>query len=340
MTTIRSRQVLCALGGIAALLLPVLVVPRATHTGWSAIAHQFATISLWQVAALGGVWLAGLYMHSFVSTGALPGLTHRRAMALNFSGSTVSHLAPFGGVLGVAVNYTMVRSWGFDGGSFTVLVLLTNAYNVAVRLLLPTVALALLLTFGLHTPGALMGPAFLGLIAFGVVVAAAVAALRASPDTPGLLVRGAASLGRRLFGHADDAALAGARDRLHADLRAVLTQSWRRMSFGMFAYASLQAGLLWLCLHTVGVQLSPLGTFAAYAAGGALTLVPFTPGGVGFAEAGTAAMLIGLGGNPGGVAAAVLLYSAFTRWMEIPVGAATTAWWLAGRGRRRVLATA
>jgi uncharacterized protein (TIRG00374 family) len=143
-----------------------------------------------------------------------------------------------------------------------------------------------------------------------------------------------------LFGHTDDTALAGARDRLHGDLRAVVTRSWRRMSFGMLGYAVLQAGLLWLCLDTVGVHLSPLGTFAAYAAGGALTLVPLTPGGVGFAEAGTAAMLIGFGGNAGGVAAAVLLYSAFTRWMEIPVGAATTAWWLVGRGRQRVLAAA
>jgi len=338
MTMIRSRQGLLALGGLGALLLPVLVVPRTTHTGWSTIAGQVTSIPVAQLAALGAVWLVGLYVHSFVSTGALPGLSHRRAMAMNFSGSTVSHLAPFGGVLGVAVSYTMVRSWGFDGGSFTVLVLLTNAYNLAVRLLLPTVALLLLVTFGLHTPAALIAPVILGLGAFGIVAVAALAALHPSRDRPSTFVRGAESVAVRLFGQTDDLGLVGARDRLRADLRAVVVQSWRRMSFGMVGYAVMQAGLLWLCLRTVGVSASPLGTFAAYAAGGALTLVPLTPGGVGFAEAGTAAMLIGLGGNAGAVAAAVLLYSAFTRWMEIPVGAATTTWWLIGRGRRRVLA--
>jgi uncharacterized protein (TIRG00374 family) len=99
------------------------------------------------------------------------------------------------------------------------------------------------------------------------------------------------------------------------------------MSLGMAGYAALQATLLWLCLLVVGTHLSPIGTFAAYGVGSALSLVPITPGGVGFAEAGTAAVLSGIGGSPAAVAAAVLLYSAFTRWMEIPVGAATTAWW-------------
>src|SRR5262245_59201328 len=92
LTTTSARPALCALAGVGALLLPVVVVPRATHTGWSSIAREIGTVSLWQLGVLAAVWLAGLYVHTFVSTGALPGLTHRRAMALNFSGSTVSHL--------------------------------------------------------------------------------------------------------------------------------------------------------------------------------------------------------------------------------------------------------
>jgi len=297
------------------------------HTSWASIANGLGRISPLQLGVLVTVWLAGLYVHSFVTTGALPGLTHRRAMALNFSGSAVSHLSPFGGVLGVAVNYTMVQSWGFDGSSFAVLVLLTNACSVMCRLLLPMIALALLLMFGLHPPGMLIAPAFVGLAVVGSLATIAGLALRAPSDGSGSLTRSASSVARRLFGHAGGDAVLGARTRVHLDLRAIVGHSWRRLTLGMIGYALLQAALLWLCLLTVGAHLSPFGTFAAYAVGSALSLVPFTPGGVGFAEAGTAAVLFGVGGSPGAVAAAVLLYSAFTRWMEIPIGAGTTAWW-------------
>jgi uncharacterized membrane protein YbhN (UPF0104 family) len=323
MTPSWSRRALGALVGVAALLLPLVIVPRVAHTSWGAVAGDLTHLALWQVAALAAVWLAGLYVHTFVSTGALPGLTHRRAMALNFSGSAVSHLSPFGGVLGVAVNYTMVQSWGFDGANFTVLVLLTNACSVVTRLLLPTVALTLLVTLDLHTPSALIAPVFVGLGALVTFATATYLALRTRSDAvPSRPSRANALLGR-VFG----SGVVGTRDRVQTDLRAIVRRSWLRMGLAMTGYALLQATLLWLCLLAVGAHLSPVGTIAAYAVGSALSLIPFTPGGVGFAEAGTAAVLFGIGGSPASVAAGVILYSAFTRWMEIPVGAATTAWW-------------
>jgi len=218
----------------------------------------------------------------------------------------------------------MVQSWGYDGGSFAVLVLLTNACSLVTRLLLPAVALGLLLILGLQAPHVLVAPVVVGLAVFAAIATVALLALRPASDAPKPRRARASALLDRLVGPA----LLCARDRVRTDVRAIVRRSWLRFAFGMAGYATLQAALLWLCLLSTGANTSPFGAFAAYGVGSALSLIPFTPGGVGFAEAGTAAVLYGVGGNPASVAAAVLLYSAFTRWMEIPVGAATTAWWL------------
>ena len=72
-----------------------------------------AALSPWQVALLAGVWLAGLWVHTLALTAAMPGLSSRRALFLNLTGSSVSNLLPLGGAAGTVVNYSMSRSWGF-----------------------------------------------------------------------------------------------------------------------------------------------------------------------------------------------------------------------------------
>src|SRR5262249_49153142 len=177
------------------------------------------------------------------------------------------------------------------------------------RLLLPALALALLLTFGLDPPGALLAPMVVGLIVLGALAVAAFFALRATSHRRGARTSRASALISRVFGDG----VVDARDRVHADLRAIVRRSRRRMSLAMAGYALLQATLLWLCLVVVGAPLSPLGTFAAFAVGSALSLVPFTPGGVGFAEAGTAAVLYGIGGGAGGGGGGGVLVSGLSR---------------------------
>ena len=320
----RTRTALTVIGGVLALALPIVLVPVITHSGWSTVRDRLAQLTLMQVALLGAVWMAGLFVHTYVSTSALPGLTHRKAMVLNFSGSTVSHLAPFGGVLGMGLNYTMVRSWGFDAGGFTVLTLLTNAWNALVKLLLPALALVLVLACTDLGGHGLVPTALVSTLAFAAIAAVVrIAARHPEQHDPGRIHRTASAALARVVGHpAHDVIQV-----LRTDVSTVVRQSWRRMSVGMFGYVLLQAALLWLCLTCVGGAVSPLGVFAAYAMGSALTLIPITPGGVGFAEAGMAALLVAFGADPAAAAAGVLLYSTFTRWMEIPFGAAGTAWW-------------
>ncbi len=319
-----ARTALTLLGGVVALALPLVLVPLTTHTAWSTVGARFQQLTLVQLGLLGAIWFGGLFVHTYVTTGALPGLSHRRALVLNFSGSTVSHLAPFGGVLGMGLNFTMLRSWGYDGSDFTVLVLLNNAWNALVRLLLPALALALLVACTDHKAHGLLPVAFISMFAFvGIAFAVRLATRNPGNRDPGPFQRTATAALSRLAGHPAHEVIAA----LRTEVGQVVRRSWRRMSLGMSVYVLLQATLLYLCLVCVGGTVSPIGVFAAYATGAALTLVPLTPGGVGFAEAGTAGLLVAFGANPAAAAAGVILYSTFTRWMEIPFGAAGTAWW-------------
>jgi uncharacterized membrane protein YbhN (UPF0104 family) len=83
----------------------------------------------------------------------------------------------------------------------------------------------------------------------------------------------------------------------------------------------------------VGAPLAPAVVLAGFAVDRVMTLAVITPGAVGFAETGTAAALIALGGSPVQVAAGVLLYRGFTYALEIPVGGAWLAGWLFQRRR-------
>ena len=115
-------------------------------------------------------------------------------------------------------------------------------------------------------------------------------------------------------------------------------ERWPQLSLGTIGYGLLQALLLWACLEAVGAQLSPVVVLAAYAVDRVMSMVFLTPGGTGFAEAGTAAALVALGGAPAAMAAGVLLYRGFTFALEIPVGGVWLGGWLVAR-RRGMLRT-
>jgi uncharacterized protein (TIRG00374 family) len=57
------------------------------------------------------------------------------------------------------------------------------------------------------------------------------------------------------------------------------------------------------------------------------TAIPLTPGGLGFVEGVLAIGLVGAGGDPDQVAAAILVYRALTWALPILVGIACYVWW-------------
>jgi uncharacterized protein (TIRG00374 family) len=85
----------------------------------------------------------------------------------------------------------------------------------------------------------------------------------------------------------------------------------------IFDYLALVA-----CLRAVGAEPNPSLVLLAYVAGALLAMLPFTPGGLGFVEAGLVGMLILAGVGATAAAVATLAYRLVSFWLPIPVGGA------------------
>jgi uncharacterized membrane protein YbhN (UPF0104 family) len=319
-------------------LAPAVAAARwasAAGASWMAAFRLIGALGWWQVLGLGGLWMLGLYVHTFVLAAALPGLTRRRALTLNLSGSAVSNVLPLGGLAGTALNLTMTRSWGHTRLDFARFVTVSNACDVIAKLLMPVVALAVLLVAGTLTPaaaGAWLAPAgaafAIGLLLLWALCGHATPLLRLV-DIAG---RGCTRVMRRQVGAAWSATVSA----LLAGTDQLVRRRGATFALGMTGYRLAQGMLLWCCLLAVGARPLPAVTFAALVAERAATLVAATPGGTGPAEAGMASVLIALGTDPTAALAGTVLYRAFVFAAEIPVGAAVgIGWWLVRRAHAR-----
>ena len=96
----------------------------------------------------------------------------------------------------------------------------------------------------------------------------------------------------------------------------------------MFDYAALVAALA-----AFGVHARPSEVLLAFVVAQALTLVPITPGGLGFVESGLTALLVVIGVPVDVSVIATLLYRLVSYWLPIPIGALAWAGWRLHAGR-------
>ncbi|MDP9219875.1 MAG: YbhN family protein [Actinomycetota bacterium] len=325
---------------VAAAVTIIYLIPRTTGTTWDEIGRTLGKVSFTDVLVLTGMWALALFCYSFVLTGSLPGLRRRRAMTLNLTGSAVANVVPLGGAWGVGLNTLMLRRWGYAGKDIAGFLMISNVWNILAKLAVSAVVIGMLAVGGLPVPVSAHG-------ARAVVISAAVAVVL-------IIVMLASQRASRLAGRVADTVLRPLLRLAHihrvthlsAQLPAVrrvmvevVRARWPLMSVGMVLYLSLQATLLWVCLEMVGNEFTFAAVLTAFAVDRLLTAVPLTPGGSGVVEAGTAAALVALGGAPASVAAAVLLYRAFTFLAEIPVGGVWALTWFAVQRRLRTAAT-
>ncbi|MCW2780889.1 MAG: glycosyl transferase, group 1 [Marmoricola sp.] len=328
----RRRHVVRVLVSItSAVALLVFVLPRVAGTTLADVRHALSALTGPDLIGLTLIWAAGLVAHSFVLTGALPGLSRRRALTLNLTGSAVSNVLPFGGAAGMALNYAMIRSWRVSVAGYAAFTLLTNVWVVLLKLTLPAVALTALLLSGTPVSHAMRWTAIGATVALTFVVSAFVLTLASrskAERAAAYMVPGVVRIGGILRRSIDADALLTQVLECHDRVAAVAGKRWLQLSAGMIGYAMLQATLLFCCLSAVGGRITVVQVLTAYAVDRVLTTVFLTPGGAGVTEAGTTAVLVALGGAPGAMTAGVLLYRAFTFALEIPVGGVWLAGWL------------
>lgn len=291
----------------------------------AAVTRLIGQVSPRRFAGLAALWAAGPAVYAICLAAAMPGLGWRRAVVLNLTGSTIANVVPAGGgAAGSALNLGMCRRWGHDTASFTAYFLLTNLLDVAAKLLLPLAAVLLAmatsadLTSGM---GWLAALAAAGLLVMGAAVALA---WRAA-DAPARSVRSPRLLGR-LLGRLVDLLRGSTRlmgDRLRA--------GWPRLAVGGVGYVALQAVLLHGCLAAVGLQVPWAVAVMATGIERLGAIIPFTPSGAGFAEAGAVGWLVAAGQPAEQAVAAVLLYRLFVVGVSTAAGGVVLGGRILGR---------
>jgi uncharacterized membrane protein YbhN (UPF0104 family) len=290
---------------VGALMLAGLF-PVVSGAPWRSVATTVSSIPVVALLALVALWALGLVAHTLTLTAALPGLSHRRALLLSLTGSAVANVLPLGGAVGVALNYRMTRTWGFSSTGFASYTVVTNLWDVLVKLSLPVLVIPLLL-LGLPVGAGLTHVIVAAAVALPLVACAA-AILIARPRALG-------RLGARLDG-------------VRALVADTAAGAWRRLTVGMALYTVLLFALLASTLAVTGARVPVAVVFLAFCAERLATLAGLTPVGLGLVELGLAgALMLAPGASAVGVGSGVLLYRALTFGLEIPVGGLLLAGW-------------
>jgi uncharacterized protein (TIRG00374 family) len=292
----------------------------------------FAIVTLLQVATFAGTWY--LFRFALRTKRWFPIITAQLA------GNAVSRVLPGGVAAGPALQAAMLTRSGFPGVVAATAMSSTGLLLTGALLMLPLLALPAVLA-GLSLPRELEYGLALSLILAVLIAAVGILLLRtdgilrlagraATWVTTTLLRRpgNAKALTARLLKERDEVRASFARNPYRALVIAAVTR--------LLDYATLVAALL-----AVGVDTSPTLVLLAFVASAALSMVPITPGGIGFVEAGLTGVLA-LAGVPANEALlGTLLYRLASYWLPLPVGLVAYLYWhqKAGADRRRHVPT-
>ena len=281
--------------------------PRLAHLnpGWIAVAVLAEAVSLvcvWWLIALAlraGHWFA-------IATSQL-------------AGHALSRVVPAGAAAGAALQYRMLAASGIDapaaGSALTAVTLLQLATLAAI----PPLGLLLSL-FGAPLSPGLQQAAWVGLGAFVLLIAIG-AVLVTSDRAINRIGAGVQVLRNLVLRHHPP--VTDLPERLHAE-RDLVTKAlgkrwWAALLASTGKWAFDYAALL-AALAAVGARPDPGVVLLAYATGAVLGMIPITPGGLGFVEAGLTGVLALAGVPAGDAVLATLSYRLVSFWLPLPAG--------------------
>jgi uncharacterized protein (TIRG00374 family) len=236
----------------------------------------------------------------------------------HLSGNAVGRIVPGGGATATVFSVSMLRNAGIATGDAAAALAASSVLQLATTLVLPLIALPAILA-GAPVARGLATAAYLGVAVLVLLIVAATIVF--TTDRPlelvGRLAERAANVTFRRR------PIAGLPRELLADrdfVRTTLGERWRPAVLAAAGNTGFDYLALLAALRAVGADPRPSLVLLAYTAGELLALVPLTPGGLGFVEAGLVGTLT-LAGVPGGDAfAATLLYRLVAYWLPLPAG--------------------
>jgi uncharacterized protein (TIRG00374 family) len=300
-------------GGVSIyLLLPSLL---AVFGAWPSLAHldwPFAALVL-VAECLSYVCLWELDRIALHTKQWFPVVTAQ------LTGNAVGRILPGGGVTASTLSASMLHRAGFDTGDSVAALAASSALQAGTTFALPLVALPAI-AGGAPVDRGLTKALYLG--AAALVLLLAFGALVFTTDRPLELVGRAAQWVLNKTVRRNDP-ISGLDKQLLAYrdfVRGTLGRNWKGAVLAGAGTAAFDYLALLCALRAVGADPRPSLVLLAYTAAEALALVPLTPGGLGFVEAGLTGTLK-LAGVPAADAfAATLLYRIVSYWLPLPAG--------------------
>jgi uncharacterized protein (TIRG00374 family) len=313
-----KRVVLLVLAGASLyLLLPSLL---AVFGSWRSLSHldwPFAVLVL-ACEVTSYVWLWQLDRIALRTKGWFPVATAQ------LSGNLAGRIFPGGGATAAALSASMLHDAGVETGDAVAAFGASTTLQLATTAALPALALPAILG-GAAVSHSLATAAYLGVGLFGLLLLAGAVVM--TTDRPLELAGNAiewllnATIRRRQRVSGVARELLDARD----FIRGTLGARWKAAMLAaagntVFDYLALLAAL-----RAVGAEPRPSLVLLAYVAAELLALLPLTPGGLGFVEAGLVGTLTLAGVSGHDALAATLLYRIASYWLPLPAGAVAYA---------------
>jgi uncharacterized protein (TIRG00374 family) len=234
------------------------------------------------------------------------------------AGNAAGNVIPGGGATAAAFSYRMLVRAGVRGDDVAGGLAAVTISNTVTILAFPLLALPAILG-GLQAPRGLLETAYIGGGAFVLAVLAGLAAFLW--DRPLELVGRAADAVLRLFPGKHDTHGTGERLLHQRDaLRHAFGAKWLLALCAIVGKPTFDYLGLVCCLAAVGARPDPSLVVLAYSGAMLLALIPFTPGGLGFVEAGLTGLLTLAGASAHQAVVATLAYRLIVFWLPLPLG--------------------
>ncbi|TCN28863.1 hypothetical protein EV644_1425 [Kribbella orskensis] len=307
--------VLLVLGGVSLyLLLPSLL---SVFGSWRTLSHldwPFAILALaCEIASYVCLWE--------VDRIVLGTRAWFPVAAAQLSGFAAAHVLPGGGATSTAATTSVLRKAGVadDTGEIVTALGAASLLQMATTFSLPVLALPAVLG-GAAINHSLEAAAYLGAAVLVTLLAGGTAAFVSDKplEIAGRAIQWLINATIRRHKHITDIP-----QRLLADrdfVRTTAGRHWRTILSAAVGNTVFDYLALLTALHAVGADPRPSLVVLAYVAGELLALLPFTPGGLGFVEAGLVGMLTLAGVPSGDALAATLLYRIVAYWLPLLAG--------------------
>lgn len=242
------------------------------------------------------------------------------------AGNAFNRITPGGGATGTALQARMLTDAGFTASKAGTALTVQSLLITAAVAVMPILSLPAIVIAGIDVPGGLADGAWFGAGLFAAMLAIGGLLLgsRRFACRLGTTIENVANkfpretplkgLGERILKERDEI-----RQTMGARWPAALGAAVGRWAFEYFA--------LLVTLYAIGADPEPWLVLLAFVFACVLGMIPFTPGGLGFVEAGLTGALALAGVDAGEAVLATLVFRLVSFWLPLPIGAGAAYWY-------------